>query len=60
MATMIAQYNRLMPKGSLSVSTLQSLIEQRDNKLFHSLQAVCCKPISDPFYPPGVMLCRFF
>eukprot|EP00892_Ulva_mutabilis_P010387 jgi/Ulvmu1/7720/UM039_0026.1 len=52
MCTIVAHYCQLMPKGSLTVSTLQSLTGQRDNKLFDSLQAVCCTPTAGPFYPP--------
>lgn len=53
MSTIVTHYSHLMPQASLAVGTLQSLIGQRDNKLFDSLQAVCCTPTADPFYPPG-------
>lgn len=53
---LVAHYNRVMPKASLSVGTLQALVGQRDNKLFEAMQAVCCTSSAEPIYPPGPLL----
>lgn len=56
MAMLVAHYNRVMPKASLSIGTLQALVGQRDNKLFEAMQAVCCTSSAEPIFPPGPLL----
>lgn len=56
MKMLVAHYNRVMPKASLSFGTLEVLFGQPDNKLFDALQSVCCTSTAEPIFPPGAML----
>jgi hypothetical protein len=45
-----------MPRGNLTAGALKHLLEQRDNKLFDSISALCLDPHVVPVFPPGALL----
>lgn len=55
-ANLVKHWSAAMPKGNLTAGALKHLLEQRDNKLFDGITALCVNPHVAPIFPPGVLL----
>ena len=53
-ATLLKHWSAVMPKGNLTAGSVKHLLEQRDNKLFDGITALCVNPHVEPIFPPGM------
>lgn len=53
-ATLVKHWSGVMPKGNLTAGALKHLLEQRDNKLFDGITALCVSSHVPSIFPPGM------